>query len=152
MRSPGEEPRQYSEICGSTSPEKDIALPLITVSLGTGRTAEQKREIGEAVYESLRAAIGIPEGDRFFAVREYGPGELVADPGYLGIQRSASPVFVEITLRRGRSTEKKQALYREITDRLAATGLVRPEDVLIVLTENDVADWSFGNGIAQYVQ
>jgi hypothetical protein len=27
---------------------------------------------------------------------------------------------------------------------------VRPEDVTIVLNENGLADWSFGNGIAQY--
>jgi hypothetical protein len=33
-----------------------------------------------------------------------------------------------------------------------ATGLVRAEDVLIVLHENETADWSFGNGVAQYVE
>ena len=60
--------------------------------------------------------------------------------------------FVEITLRRGRPVEKKQALYREIAERMAATGLVRREDVLIVLHENETADWSFGNGVAQYVE
>ncbi|MGA9720751.1 MAG: tautomerase family protein, partial [Acidobacteriaceae bacterium] len=46
----------------------------------------------------------------------------------------------------------KQALYREIAQRMAATGLVRPEDVLIVLHENETADWSFGGGEAQYVE
>jgi len=34
---------------------------------------------------------------------------------------------------------------------MTATGLVRAEDLLIVLHENDLADWSFGNGVAQYV-
>jgi hypothetical protein len=33
-----------------------------------------------------------------------------------------------------------------------ATGLVRVEDLLIVLHENDMADWSFGSGVAQYVE
>jgi hypothetical protein len=47
---------------------------------------------------------------------------------------------------------QKQALYREIAERMSATGLVRPEDLLIVLHENDMADWSFGNGVAQYVE
>jgi phenylpyruvate tautomerase PptA (4-oxalocrotonate tautomerase family) len=59
---------------------------------------------------------------------------------------------VEITLRRGRPPEKKQALYREIAQRMSATGLVRAEDLLIVLHENDTADWSFGSGVAQYVE
>jgi hypothetical protein len=35
---------------------------------------------------------------------------------------------------------------------MSATGLVRAEDLLIVLHENDTADWSFGNGVAQYVK
>jgi 4-oxalocrotonate tautomerase len=126
-------------------------LPLITLSLEAGRTGEQKRQLADAVYEALRAAIQIPENDRFVAIREHAAGDLVADPGYLGVVRSGRPVFVEITLRRGRPAEKKQALYHEIAQRMSATGLVRAEDLLIVLHENDTADWSFGNGVAQYV-
>ena len=127
-------------------------MPLVTLSLEAGHTGEQKRQLADAVYEALRAAISIPENDRFVAIREHAPGDLVADPGYLGVARSGHPVFVEITLRRGRPSEKKQALYREIAQRMSATGLVRAEDLLIVLHENDTADWSFGNGVAQYVE
>jgi hypothetical protein len=45
-----------------------------------------------------------------------------------------------------------KTVYREIAQRMSATGLVRAEDLLIVLHENDTADWSFGNGVAQYVE
>jgi phenylpyruvate tautomerase PptA (4-oxalocrotonate tautomerase family) len=127
-------------------------LPLITLSLEAGHTREQKHQLADAVYEALRAAIEIPENDRFVAIREHAAGELIADPGYLGVARSEHPVFVEITLRRGRPAEKKQALYREIARRMSATGLVRPEDLLIVLHENETPDWSFGSGVAQYVE
>ena len=127
-------------------------MPLITLSLEAGGTGEQKRQLADAVYEALRAAIQIPENDSFVAIREHVAGDLVADPGYLGVARSGHPVFVEITLRRGRPAEKKQALYREIAQRMSATGLVRAEDLLIVLHENDTADWSFGNGVAQYLE
>jgi 4-oxalocrotonate tautomerase len=127
-------------------------LPLITLSVEAGRTREQKRQLADAVYEALRAAVQIPENDRFVAIREHAAGDLVADSGYLGVARSEHPMFVEITLRRGRPAEKKQALYREIAGRMSATGLVRAEDILIVLHENDTADWSFGNGVAQYVE
>jgi 5-carboxymethyl-2-hydroxymuconate isomerase len=126
-------------------------LPLITLSIEAGRTREQKCLLADAIYEALRAAIQIPENDRFVAIREHAVGDLIADSRYLGVARSGHPVFVEITLRRGRPVEKKQALYREIARRMSVTGLVRAEDLLIVLHENDVADWSFGNGVAQYV-
>jgi phenylpyruvate tautomerase PptA (4-oxalocrotonate tautomerase family) len=117
-----------------------------------GRTRDEKRLLADAVYEALRAAIQVPENDRFVAIREHAAGDLIADPGYLGVARSGHPIFVEITMRRGRPTEKKQALYGEIVQRMNATGLVRAEDVLIVLHENETADWSFGNGVAQYVE
>lgn len=127
-------------------------MPLVTLSLETGHTPEQKRQLADAVYEAMRAGILIPENDRFVAIREHAAGDLIADPGFLGVARSGHPVFVEITLRRGRPAEKKQALYREIARRMSATGLVRPEDLLIVLRENDTPDWSFGNGVAQYLE
>ena len=127
-------------------------MPLVTLSLEAGRTGAQKRELADAVYEALRAAIQIPENDRFVAIREHAAEDMIADPGYLGVARSGHPVFVEITLRRGRATEKKQVLYREIARRMSATGLVRAEDILIVLRENETPDWSFGEGAAQYVE
>jgi 4-oxalocrotonate tautomerase len=127
-------------------------LPLVTLSLEAGRTREQKHQLADAVHEALRTAIQIPENDRFVAIREHAAGDLIADSGYLGVARSGHPVFIEITLRRGRATEKKQAIYRELVERMSATGLVRAEDLLIVLHENDTADWSFGNGVAQYVE
>lgn len=127
-------------------------MPLITLSLEAGRSPDQKRQLADAVYEALRAAIQIPENDRFVAIREHAAGDLIADPDYLGVARSDHPMFVEITLRRGRPTEKKQALYREIAQRMAQTGLVRPEDLLIVLHENETADWSFGGGVAHYIE
>jgi 5-carboxymethyl-2-hydroxymuconate isomerase len=40
-------------------------LRLITLSLEAGRTGEQKRQLAEAVYEALCAAIQIPENGRF---------------------------------------------------------------------------------------
>ena len=127
-------------------------MPLVTLSLEAGRTREQKRQLADAVYEAMRATIEIPENDRFLAIRDYTAGDLIADPDFLGVERTGHPIFVEITLRRGRTVEKKQALYREIARRMTTTGLVQPEDVLIVLRENDTPDWSFGNGVAQYVE
>ena len=59
-------------------------MPLIALSLEAGRTREQKRQLADAIYEALRAAIQIPENDRFVAIREHAAGDLIADHGYLG--------------------------------------------------------------------
>jgi len=60
-------------------------------------------------------------------------------------------VLVQLTVSNTRTVEKKQALYRQIVENLAADPGVRPEDVFINLVEVLPANWSFGRGIAQYV-
>jgi phenylpyruvate tautomerase PptA (4-oxalocrotonate tautomerase family) len=69
----------------------------------------------------------------------------------MGMQRSAEFVLIQIFLSRGRTTEVKQALYRRIAELLALSPGIRPDDVMIVLTEVGLDDWSFGRGEAQYV-
>ena len=47
--------------------------------------------------------------------------------------------------------EQRKALYKAIADGLAAKPGIRPEDVLINLIEVKKENWSYGNGVAQYV-
>jgi 4-oxalocrotonate tautomerase len=99
----------------------------------------------------MRKAIAIPEGDLFVTLTAHAEGELVVDPNFMGMQRSKDFVLVHITLRRGRTTEVKQALYREIARLLQERAQIASDDVMVVLSENDSPDWSFGKGEAQFV-
>jgi phenylpyruvate tautomerase PptA (4-oxalocrotonate tautomerase family) len=131
-------------------------MPLVRVSMKKGRSAEERRAIADCVHTALVEAIGIPVDDRFQVVTEYGGdsvgSELIYDPHYLGIERTDGIVFVQVFLRKGRTVEAKQAFYLRLTDLLSERVKIRAEDVMITLSENDVADWSFGNGVAQYVK
>ena len=46
----------------------------------------------------------------------------------------------------------KQELYRRIVEKLTASPGLRPEDIFINLVEVLPENWSFGHGVAQYVQ
>jgi phenylpyruvate tautomerase PptA (4-oxalocrotonate tautomerase family) len=124
-------------------------MPLVRLSLLKGKSAEFRRKAGDAVHQALVEAIGVPSADRFQLLTEHEPGDLVYDPGYLGIARTKDIVVVQITLSVGRPLEKKRALFRRIADNLAALGL-RREDVLVNLVEVAWDNWSFGNGVASY--
>jgi phenylpyruvate tautomerase PptA (4-oxalocrotonate tautomerase family) len=52
----------------------------------------------------------------------------------------------------GRTVEAKQAFYKAVADGLHDRAGMRREDVVISLVEVTRADWSFGNGVAQYVE
>jgi 4-oxalocrotonate tautomerase len=123
-------------------------MPLVRISVRPGKPAAYRRALADGVHRALVSAIGIPEDDRFQIVAEE---ELIYDRSYLGIQRSEDAVFVYVTFVRGRSTEKKQALYRDIVDNLARDPGVPPEDVVVTLVENGRDDWSVGRGEAQLV-
>ena len=122
-------------------------MPLVRITLRDDTPQDTQRAIADGVHRAMVAAIGIPQGDRFQVIEPRPEATVIADPEYLGVARQ-NAVFVEITLVRGRSAEKKQALYRGIADELVAVG-VRGEDVLIVLHETGREDWSMGNGAAQ---
>src|ERR1700739_2027382 len=126
-------------------------MPLVRISVFDTMAAEKRRKLPQAVYDAMRQAISIPEHDLFVVLTAHAEGKLVADPGFMGMQRSADFTLVHITLRRGRSVEVKQALYREIARLAQERASIPPDDIMVVLSENDLADWSFGKGEAQYV-
>ena len=126
-------------------------MPLVRISLMKGKPAGFGEKLGRLVYEAMVETIDVPQGDRFQLVTEHDPGSLLYDPGYLGIRRSDGIVIIQMTITEGRTLEKKKALYRRVAERLNAELGVRKEDVFINLVEVKKENWSFGNGIAQYV-
>jgi phenylpyruvate tautomerase PptA (4-oxalocrotonate tautomerase family) len=126
-------------------------MPLVRISLLAGKPDPYRTAISNQVYEAMRATLDIPDGDRFQVITEHNGGQLVADPRFMGMERSADFVLIQIFLSRGRTTEIKQTLYHSIAERLAISPGIRLDDVMIVLTEVGLDDWSFGRGEAQYV-
>ena len=119
-------------------------MPLVRISLRKGRPAEFRRRLGDAVHRALVETISVPELDRFQILTEHEPGDLVYDPGYLGIVRTNDIVIIQITISAGRTLAQKRALFRQIADNLAALGL-RREDAWINLVEVAKENWSFAH-------
>jgi len=126
-------------------------MPLIRIDVIEGRSERQLLAIGNAVHHALGECLGVPERDRFQIITEHSRARLTYDPAYLGVERTEGIVFVQVFLSEGRSTEQKSAFYSRAAHLIAADAKIRPEDVTIVLIENKREDWSFGNGVAQYL-
>ncbi len=126
-------------------------MPLVRISLREGRPQGFGKEVGQIVYEAMVETIGVPPKDLFQIISEHGAEQLVYDPSYLGIERSVDFIVIQATISEGRTVERKQQFYKAVVDRLSRTLAVRPQDVFINLIEVKKENWSFGNGIAQYV-
>jgi 4-oxalocrotonate tautomerase len=75
---------------------------------------------------------------------------MIYEPSYLGINRSDKFVFVQITMSTGRKPREKRVLFKRMSELLAKSPGVRPEDLLVNLVEVSWENCSFGNGEAQY--
>jgi phenylpyruvate tautomerase PptA (4-oxalocrotonate tautomerase family) len=126
-------------------------MPLVRIAIRKGKPAGFGKRIGEVIYRSMTDTINVPAKDNFQIITEHDETGLIYDPDYLGIARTDGIVLIQITLSEGRSVELKQSLYKTIAGRLHDELGVRTEDVFISLVEAKKENWSFGNGIAQYV-
>ena len=125
-------------------------MPLIRINLFAGKDPTFHRALSDAVHDAMVETIGVPPTDKFQIVTEHAPGQLIFPPEYLNIPHQDQIIFIQIFLNAGRTVALKQALYAAIATRVAALGF-DPKDLIINLVEVKKEDWSFGNGIAQYV-
>ena len=125
-------------------------MPFVRIDLPRGKSLEYRRTLGDVVYEAMIQTINVPANDRFQVITEHPPEELIVDRSYLGIERTAECVLIQVFLNEGRTTELKKAFYKAIAEGLHQRLGLRKQDVFITLVEVKKENWSFGNGEAQY--
>ncbi|MGW8742074.1 tautomerase family protein [Streptomyces sp. NPDC055794] len=125
-------------------------MPFVRID-AHGTDADRLDALGRAVHDALVETLGIPHDDRFQVLTGHdGTRSALRWDDYLGVHRDEGIVFVAITLRAGRTSERKQALYRRIAELAETYAGTEPRNVFVTLTENTSADWSLGHGVAQY--
>lgn len=125
-------------------------MPLVRIDVQQVYSAEQTKEIADAVHAAIVEVLGIPTNDRFQILNRLSEGSVIAEDAGLGFSRSSGVVVVQIFTQRGRTTLVKQELYERIASKLAVVG-VDGADLFIGYVENGPDDWSFGFGKAQYL-
>jgi 4-oxalocrotonate tautomerase len=127
-------------------------MPLVRISLREGQSEQYRRALADGVHQAMVEAIDAPPDDRFQIISEHSANDLIYDPSYLGIDRRADTVIVQITLSAGRKPPQKRKLFRRMAEILAANPGLRPQDLMVNLVETAWENWSFGNGKAQYTE
>ena len=126
-------------------------MPLVRIDLRKGKPAPYRQAICNAVYRAMRETFNVPDEDRFFIVNEHDADNFQFSKSYLGIARSDDLVIIQMTVSDTRTRDQKKAFFKRTADLLAENPGLRREDVFISLVEVRRTNWSFGNGIAQYV-
>jgi 4-oxalocrotonate tautomerase len=126
-------------------------VPFTRVSLIKGKSSEYKQAILQNIYTAMRETFNVPEDDRFMVIHEHEVNDFVYGKNYLNVSRSDDLVMIQITANDTRTVEQKKALYSRIVELLSDDPGIRPEDIFIGLVEVKKENWSFGYGLAQYV-
>jgi phenylpyruvate tautomerase PptA (4-oxalocrotonate tautomerase family) len=126
-------------------------MPLVRIDLLKGKSVAHRKAICDGVYRALRETFTVPDEDRFMIVTEHDRDDFVFSPIYMDIARSGDLVIIQVTVSNTRAVDQKKALYARIVELLKDDPGLRPQDVFINLVEVATSDWSFGEGIAQYV-
>jgi phenylpyruvate tautomerase PptA (4-oxalocrotonate tautomerase family) len=104
-------------------------MPLVTVNLLKGRSAEEKDSIAASIQTALVSTLGVPDADRYQLFNEYDGESFRHTSGYLGMTYTDQLLIIEITF--------------------LVAGVVGGDDVFILITEIGRANVSFGKGLAQ---
>jgi phenylpyruvate tautomerase PptA (4-oxalocrotonate tautomerase family) len=125
-------------------------MPLMRFDVIAGRTDAEIKTLLDAAHRAMVAAFDVPERDRYQILQEHPRTHLIVEDTGLGIERSDKVVVVQVISRK-RTREKKEALYKLLTDELEKSCGIKPSDVMISIVENGDEDWSFGLGRAQFL-
>ncbi len=123
-------------------------MPFVRISLLRGKSPEYLQALSESVHQALTDSFESPADDRFQAIHQHDPGELIFDRHYNGGPRSDDYVLIAITAGKIRSAEVKKTFYHRVVELLGQSPGVRPEDIMIIITTTSPDEWSFSRGEA----
>lgn len=120
-------------------------MPFVTISILKGKSPAYIKAVADGINAAVIETMGFPEDDRYQVIHQL-------DQECLQLQtRKGDCVMMHLVMRAGRSNKSKQAFYRKAVENLARDPGIAPANVLITITENHDIDWSFGDGVAQFV-
>jgi phenylpyruvate tautomerase PptA (4-oxalocrotonate tautomerase family) len=122
---------------------KEKKMPYVRIETRQGWLEDRSEELFDGIDSALVDVLGVPPGDSLLRLHCYSAG-MIRLP-----QECDDPRFVllEVALFPGRSLNTKRALYRALTDAMAALG-VPPDAVTVMLNEVALNNWGIHNGQA----
>lgn len=125
-------------------------MPLMRIDMFRGRSKVEIKKILDISYQVATEELHLLPRDRYQIVTQHDPEEMIIQDVGLGFERTDKFLMFSLTSS-PRAEDDKQRFYARLVKELAAGAGVAPADVMINIVGNTRADWSFGNGEAQFM-
>tara|TARA_B100001750_G_C15029043_1_gene360879 strand:+ start:150 stop:515 length:366 start_codon:yes stop_codon:yes gene_type:complete len=120
-------------------------MPFITITLLEGKGKEYIKAVTDGINSAVIKTMDFPDDDRYQVVHQVSKDCLQYQ------NRTDDRIMMHLVMRSGRSNESKQAFYKKAVENLSKNPGIKPENIFITITENHDIDFSFRDGIAQFV-
>jgi phenylpyruvate tautomerase PptA (4-oxalocrotonate tautomerase family) len=124
-------------------------MPFLRVDAYEGRSLEQVKNLLDAIHRAVLSAFGVPRRDRYQVYQEHSESNFIVQDTGLNIERTRKVILITITSRQ-RTEQQKTNLYIKLVDELKTCD-IEQNDIVVSIVTNADADWSFGNGRAQFL-
>ena len=125
-------------------------MPLLQFDVIQGRSESELKTLLDAAHRAVLKAFKVPQRDRYQIVHENKRYQMVFEDTGLGLQRTDNLVMVRV-FTSPRSDEQKHFFMAELAREFEESCGIKGSDLMITFITNDKGDWSFGNGVAQYI-
>ncbi|GAB3610916.1 MULTISPECIES: tautomerase family protein [Humibacter] len=113
-------------------------MPLVRIDMHAS-LADKQKAISAAVHDGLVNGLPMPADDLFQIFRLHQAGELVFTTTFPDAART-DILYIQILLANIYQPDDKQRMYDAVVGNLVEAG-VKPDNILIALTENAGSDW-----------
>jgi len=125
-------------------------MPLMRIDMFRGRSKTEIKTILDIAYQVATEELHLLPHDRYQIVTQHDPEEMIIEDVGLGFERTEKFLMFSLTSSPRAEADKKR-FYARLVKELQAGAGIDPADVMINLVSNTKADWSFGNGEAQFM-
>lgn len=125
-------------------------MPLLIFDVIEGRSDAQLQTLLDAAHRAVLSAFEVPVRDRYQIVHKNKAKHMVIEDTGLNLTRTRDLVVVRV-ITSPRPEEQKQKFYAELSRELKESCGIEGSDLMVSITTNSKGDWSFGNGVAQYL-
>ena len=120
-------------------------MPFVTIHVLDGQGKDYIKKDSDCINVAVIEPMDFPDNDRYQVVNQLSEDCMQ----YQG--RQEERIMMHLVMRTGRPNKAKQAFYKKVVEYLHERVGIKPKNVFITITENHDVDFSFKDGIAQFV-
>lgn len=125
-------------------------MPLLKFHMYEGRTEKEITNILDVTHEAMVQSFNVPDSDRYQLVQEHKSYQMIIKDTGLGYERTNQFILIHM-ISKERTSDQMEFFYKNVAEALHNKCGISPTDIMFTTSPNEEGDWSFGEGIAQFL-